>query len=79
MSAERPGWELDAIAVLARAAGAVGRYGDPDQLACTIRRTAAGEYDLPTVETEAIEEVDRPRRGARPADRDDAAGAGFDG
>ncbi len=43
--ADRPGCELDAIAAIARAAGAVSRYGDPDQLACTIRRTAAGEYD----------------------------------
>lgn len=49
--------ELEAVAAITGAAGAVGRYGDPNQLACTIRRTAAGEHRLQTVSADAISEL----------------------
>ncbi|MEO6859514.1 MAG: response regulator [Solirubrobacteraceae bacterium] len=55
--ADRLGRELEAVAAITGAAGAVGRYGDPGQLACTIRRTAAGEHGLPTVSANAIGEL----------------------
>lgn len=65
--ADRPGRELEAVAAITGAAGAVGRYGDPDQLACTIRRTAAGEHRLQTVSADAIGElIDRVEDRDRP-------------
>lgn len=45
--ADEPGPELAATAVIAGAAGAVSRYGDPDELAGAIRRAAAGEQKPP--------------------------------
>ncbi len=55
--ADHPRGELEATAAITGAAGAIGRYGDPDQLAGTIKRTAAGEYKPPAVSADAIGEL----------------------
>ena len=49
------GSELDGEAVLAGAAGSVWRYGDPDELAETIRLVAAGGKAFPALIPETID------------------------
>lgn len=64
---EHSGPEFHATAVIAGADGVLWRYGDPDELARTIRRTAAGEHEPQAVAHDAIralidhvEDHDRP-------------------
>jgi DNA-binding NarL/FixJ family response regulator len=51
------GSELDGEAVLAGAAGSVWRYGDPDELADTIRLVAAGGKAFPALAPETIDRL----------------------
>jgi DNA-binding NarL/FixJ family response regulator len=47
--ASEPQPELDALAMIAGAAGALWRYGEAGELAATIRRAAAGEHEPPSL------------------------------
>jgi DNA-binding NarL/FixJ family response regulator len=46
--ASEPQPELDALAMVTGAAGALWRYGEADELAATIRRAAAGQHQPPS-------------------------------
>jgi DNA-binding NarL/FixJ family response regulator len=61
------GSEVDGVAVLAGAAGSVWRYGDPDELADTIRRVAAGGAAFPALAREMLDGlIDQVEDGDRP-------------
>ncbi len=61
------GSELDGEAVLAGAAGSVWRYGDPDELAHTIRLVAEGGKAFPALAPETIDGlIDRVEDRDRP-------------